>query len=138
MIIRSVNHHFSVSGPLSQADIKHLAQSGVAALINGRPDFEEPGQTPNATISTWAVHEGLRYYFVPVKSGHYSDKAIDEFGDILMKTTGRVHAICRTGTRVLHLWALARIRQGSSVAEVLQMGNDAGVDFHEIIDAGRN
>ncbi|MAJ68852.1 MAG: TIGR01244 family phosphatase [Alteromonadaceae bacterium TMED7] len=133
MNIRTINHHFSVSGPLTKADIYALAEAGVTTLINGRPDFEEPNQIPDAMLRNWARGASLEYYFVPVVSGNYSERDVAEFGRILLGAEGRVHAICRTGTRVLHLWALARWAQGLSQYEIKQAGDQAGVDLDGVL-----
>ena len=133
MNIRTINHHFSVSGPLTKDDFYTLAQAGVTTLINGRPDFEEPNQVPDAMLRVWARTAGLKYEFLPVVSGNYSKQDVAEFGRILLGAKGRVHAICRTGTRVLHLWALARWEQGLSQHEIKQAGDQAGVDLNGVL-----
>ena len=133
MNIRTINNHFSVSGPLTKDDLYTLAQAGVTTLINGRPDFDEPNQVPDAILRVWARAAGLEYKFLPVVSGNYSIQDVAEFGRILLGATGRVHAICRTGTRVLHLWALARWEQGLSQHEIKQAGDQAGVDLDGIL-----
>ena len=133
MNIRTINHHFSVSGPLTKDDLYTLAQAGVTTLINARPDFEEPNQVADAILRVWARAAGLKYEFLPVISGNYSSQDVAEFGRILLGATGRVHAICRTGTRVLHLWALARWEQGLSQHEIKQAGDQAGVDLNGVL-----
>ncbi len=138
MNIRTINHHFSVSGPLTKADFHTLAEAGVTTLINGRPDFEEPNQVPDAMLRVWARKAGLEYYFVPVVSGHYSAQDVAKFGRILLGAKGRVHAICRTGTRVLHLWALARWEQGLSQHELKQAGDQVGVDLDGVLVTYQN
>jgi len=133
MNIRIINHHFSVSGPLTKGDFHTLVQAGVTTLINGRPDFEEPNQVPDALLRVWARSAGLEYNFLPVVSGNYKEQDVAEFGRILLGARGRVHAICRTGTRVLHLWALARWAQGLSQHEIKQAGDQAGVDLSSVL-----
>ncbi|MGB0215966.1 MAG: TIGR01244 family sulfur transferase [Alteromonas oceani] len=133
MNIRTINHHFSVSGPLTKDDLYTLALAGVTTLINGRPDFEEPDQVPDTILRVWAREAGLEYYFLPVVSGNYSEQDVAEFGRILQGATGRIHAICRTGTRVLHLWALARWEQGLSQHEIKLAGDQAGVDLDGVL-----
>lgn len=138
MNIRTINHHFSVSGPLTKDDFHNLARAGVTTLINGRPDFEEPNQVADAILRVWAREIGLKYYFIPVVSGHYSTQDIAEFGRILLGAKGRVHAICRTGTRVLHLWALARWEQGLSQHEIKQAGDQVCVDLDGLLVTYQN
>ena len=133
MNIRTINHHFSVSGVLTRDDMDALAEAGVTTLINGRPDYEEPDQIPDAILQGWAREAGLDYYFVPVVSGNYNEQEVVTFGQILLKAKGRVHAICRTGTRVLHLWALARLVQGLSQQEIKLAGDRAGVDLDGVL-----
>lgn len=138
MNIRSINHHFSVSGPLNRDELKQLADAGVKTLINGRPDFEEPNQVPDAVLRIWAQDAGLDYYFIPVVSGQYSPTAVAEFGHVLLNAKAPVHAVCRTGTRVLHLWALARLEQGLSESEIKLAGDQVGVDLENVINGYRH
>ena len=100
MNIRTINHHFSVSGPLTKADIYALAEAGVTTLINGRPDFEEPNQIPDAMLRNWARGASLEYYFVPVVSGNYSERDVAEFGD--QPDSGQRHGGC------IHPWYATR------------------------------
>nr|WP_123325555.1 sulfur transferase domain-containing protein [Alteromonas oceani] len=88
---------------------------------------------PDAILRVWARTAGLKYEFLPVVSGNYSKQDVAEFGRILLGAKGRVHAICRTGTRVLHLWALARWEQGLSQHEIKQAGDQAGVDLDGVL-----
>ncbi|GGF62106.1 TIGR01244 family sulfur transferase [Alteromonas lipolytica] len=133
MNIRKVNQLLSVSGPLTQDELKQLARSGVKSLVNCRPDNEEPGQVPDAVLRIQASNAGLNYYFVPVKSGDYSPQAVAEFGHILLSAPEPVHAMCRTGTRVVHLWALAKLVQGVAVADIIQTGKNIGVALETVI-----
>lgn len=138
MNIRIINHQFSVSGPLNRDELKQLADAGVKTLINGRPDFEEQNQVPDAVLRVWAQDAGLDYYFIPVISGQYSPTAVAEFGRALLNAKAPIHAMCRSGTRVLHLWALARLEQGLTESEIKLAGDGVGVDLENVINGYRH
>ena len=133
MSIKTVNNYLSISGPLCREDITGLAESGVKTLINVRPDDEEPNQLNHETIQSWAKEAGLNYQFLPVVSGQYSSEAITTFGKFLTSLPAPQHAMCRTGTRALHLWALARREQGVSDIEITSAGAAVGVDLAPLL-----
>lgn len=134
MSIKSINKSFSISGPLCRQEIRALAEAGVKTLINVRPDDEEPNQLNHETIKSWAQEAGLRYLFLPVVSGQYSPAAITAFGNFLTSEPVPQHAMCRTGTRALHLWALAGRDQGLSDVEIIAAGSEVGVDLTAILN----
>lgn len=108
MEIISITDNYSVSGELNRNTIEKLANLGVVSLINVRPDGEAQGQMSSREYAAICQDFGLTYIHIPVKSGEYSDHIIAEFklaihGDL---EQAKVHGVCRTGTRAVHLWAL--------------------------------
>ena len=108
MEIISITDNYSVSGELNRNTIEKLANLGVGSLINVRPDGEAQGQMSSREYAAICQDFGLTYIHIPVTSGEYSDHIIAEFklaihGDL---EQAKVHCVCRTGTRAVHLWAL--------------------------------
>lgn len=105
--IAQITKQFSVSGELTESELNSLAKQGVDTLINVRPDNECENQISDQIWRSLAQKYNFRYFFIPVKSGYYTAKDIEEFKAALLQSSKRVHSFCRTGTRASHLWALA-------------------------------
>ena len=105
--IAQITKQFSVSGELTESELNSLAKQDVDTLINVRPDNECENQISDQIWRTLARKYHLRYFFIPVKSGYYTKRDVEEFKAALLQSSKRVHSFCRTGTRASHLWALA-------------------------------
>jgi uncharacterized protein (TIGR01244 family) len=118
----------SVTGRLDAPDIEALADAGVRAIINNRPDGEDRGQLPAAEARRIAEAHGLSYHHIPITAATLSRADVDAFAAVLRDAPAPVVAHCRTGTRSALLWALARLREGadpfSLVAEAARHGID--------------
>lgn len=97
-----------VSGQIDLADIDQAAEAGVRAIINNRPDGEEPNQPPSAALEARARAAGLDYHHIPVSGGRFDDATVRAFDKARADAGGDVLAFCRTGTRSTTLWALSQ------------------------------
>jgi uncharacterized protein (TIGR01244 family) len=61
-----ISDHLSVSAQPSLGEFQGFRDKGFAAVVNARPDQEEPGQPGNAAERDAAEHAGLSYSFIPV------------------------------------------------------------------------
>ena len=128
MNILSITDNFSVSGAIDLDSLKQLAKRGVTLLINVRPDKEAVDQITDEALEEVAALAGLRYVYIPVKSGEYPADKVTAFARVLHAEQGAVHGICRTGTRAAHLWALAQCKAGVSKSWLQQQLIQAGID----------
>jgi uncharacterized protein (TIGR01244 family) len=116
---------------LVPADIEAAAAAGVTAIVNNRPDGEEPGQPRGAEIERAARAAGLAYHHIPVSGGIVPGQieamaaAMDE---------GTLLAFCRSGTRSTFLWAMAARARGMDGEAVLGAAAAAGYDIEPIRD----
>ncbi len=122
----------SVAGQISKADIAELAKAGFAAIINNRPDREEPGQLTAAEAEAEAKKQGLAYHYQPIVTGDISRANVAEFQKLLLRSPGPILAHCRSGTRCYLIWAASRaLFDGESplklVAEAASRGYDLRV-----------
>ena len=108
MAITQVTKAFSVSGALSEQELLKLKAGGVTTLVNVRPDNESSDQVRDFDWRRTARDLGYEYMFIPVTSGKYALPDVTAFYDLLNDPERKTHAFCRTGTRALHLWALAQ------------------------------
>ncbi|WP_064692054.1 bifunctional sulfur transferase/dioxygenase Blh [Rhizobium aegyptiacum] len=125
-----VNERISVAGQPDPADFADFAKQGFAAVINARPDGEEPGQPGNAAEKISAAAAGLSYSFVPVKGNEITEADIRAFQAAMAEAKGPVVAHCKSGTRALTLYALGEVLDGRmKVTDVQAFGDGLGFDL---------
>ena len=119
-----------VSPQIAADDFAALARAGVRAVINNRPDGEEPGQLSSAEAANLAAENGLAYHHIPITAATLSDAAVTAFRQDVAAAGGEVLAYCRSGTRSATLWALGAILAGEiSREEALAVGRANGLDL---------
>jgi len=119
-----------VSPQIAADDFAALARAGVRAVINNRPDGEEPGQLSSAEAAKLATENGLAYHHIPITAATLSDAAVTAFRQDVAAAGGEVLAYCRSGTRSATLWALGAILAGEiSREEALALGRANGLDL---------
>ena len=117
MPFKALTPSLSVSPQLSEADLAEAARDGFRAIIDNRPDGEEPGQPSAAEMQALAASHGMGFAHVPTVGGKISDEDVALMAHALSRLDGPVLAYCRTGTRSTTLWALSQV--GAQPAEVL-------------------
>lgn len=121
----------SVSGQMTPDAIRRAAAQGFRAVINNRPDGEEPGQSGEAELRAAADAAGLAYAFVPVAGG-FSREAVAAMAAAL-ETPGPVLAFCRSGTRSTNLWALAEASRGGDPEQLIAQAAAGGYDISGLL-----
>ena len=119
-----------VAGQIWPEQMDALKASGVAMIVNNRPDHEEPGQPPSAEVEAAARAAGLDYRHIPVRG--LSEQQIEAMEEALDAAQGPVLAFCKSGTRSIFLWALARSRKGDDGEELMRKAVAAGYDLTPI------
>lgn len=120
---------FGVAGQLDADDIAALAAQGWRSLVCNRPDGETADQPASAELVQAAAAHGLAWRHIPVVSGQWRDADVAAFAEAMRTLPAPVLAFCRTGTRSIHLWALAMA--DTLDAESLQrIAADAGYVLH--------
>jgi len=131
-MFRTIDDRISVFGQLSADDIANAKAQGFTTIINNRPDFEQPGQPTGTEIEAAAHAAGLDYIAIPVDHSGFSDAQVTAMADALEKADGPVLAFCRSGTRAIFLWALARARLGDDGETLIAKAANAGYDLSPI------
>jgi len=126
--IRRIDDRISVAPQIDPEDLTGIASAGFSAVINNRPDDEEPGQPSGDAIRAAADAAGLHYTAIPVSSG-FSHDQIDAMADALAQADGPVLAFCRSGTRSCNLWALASAKAGGAADDLIEKGAGAGYNL---------
>jgi uncharacterized protein (TIGR01244 family) len=127
--IRTVNERVSVAPQITPDDVAALKAAGFVAIVNNRPDDEEPGQPSGAAIHAAAEAAGLAYAEIPVTHAGFSHPQIDAMTAALTAADGPVLAYCRSGTRSCNLWALAAAKAGRNPELLVRQAADAGYDL---------
>lgn len=132
MDIRPLNESVAVSPQIAPREIPAIKAAGYTAIVNNRPDDEEPGQPSGAAIREAAEAAGLRYSEVPVTHAGFSHPQLDGMAQALAHADGPVLAYCRSGTRSCNLWALAAAKAGRNPELLERQAADAGYDLRAI------
>jgi uncharacterized protein (TIGR01244 family) len=131
-MFRRLSGQVLVAGQIGPEDVAQAAAFGVKAIVNNRPDGEEPGQPLGSEIEAAAHAAGLGYHHIPVCGGIGADEV--ERMAAMLDEGGSVLAFCRSGTRSTWLWALAEARRGASGETLIAQAAAAGYDLEALRD----
>lgn len=129
---RKLTENVLVSPQLALADVAAAAASGVAMIINNRPDGEDPDAPQSADIAAAAAAAGLNYVEIPVGHAGFSEPQVDAMIAALEQAEGPILAYCRSGTRSTLLWALAQAKQGEKPDAIARAAMQAGYDISPV------
>lgn len=119
----------SVAGQITPEHVAIAKAQGVVAIINNRPEGEQPGQPTGDAIRTAAEAAGLAYTAIPVDHSGFRQDQVDAMTQALAAADGPVLAFCRSGTRSTWLWALARATAGADVETLIAKAGAQGYDL---------
>lgn len=129
-----ITPEFAVTGALTAADFAALRGRGFRAVINNRPDGEEPAQLTGSDEAALAAAAGLDYRFIPAtKLDLFSDEVVGDMQDALAELDGPVLAHCKAGMRSAIAWAAARSHT-LPIDDVLAQLTAAGFDLSFLRD----
>lgn len=118
----------SVTTQVTPAAIAAAKAAGFRAIINNRPDGEEPGQPSSAELEAAAKAAGLEYRHIPVVPGAFGDAQIDAFCDAMGGCDKPELAFCKSGMRATSLWALSQAGK-LATDEILRKADACGYDL---------
>lgn len=131
-MIRPLDPSFAVAPQIEVDDLAEIAGAGFAAVINNRPEDEEPGQPSGAALEAAAAAAGLVYVAIPIGHAGFSHPQLDAMATALGEASGPVLAFCRSGTRSCNLWALAMAKGGADPDTLVEKAAGAGYDLSGI------
>ena len=106
--VRQIGTELWTAPQMQAADFAWAAEQGFRTIINMRPDYEEAGQPEASSLQHAAEQAGLRYEFLPVVSGQFTEQNIADFAQQVKELPKPILTFCRTGTRCTNLWALVQ------------------------------
>ena len=127
--LRAVGPGIAVAPQIAPEDAAALADAGFALVVNNRPDGEDAGQPDGAAVRAAVEGAGLRYVEIPVTHAGFSYPQVTAMADALRQADGGVLAYCRSGTRSINLWALARASMGDDPEALIAQAGNAGYDL---------
>lgn len=127
-MFRQIDESMLVSGQIQPEDVQAAVDAGVTMIVNNRPDGEQPGQPAGAEIEAAARAAGLDYRHIPVAGG-LSPDLVQAMAEALDAAEGKVLGFCAAGTRSTYLWALARLKAGDDVEDIITKAGAAGYDL---------
>lgn len=95
----SAIHDITLSGQITPADVKLLAEKGVKTIVNNRPDFEEAGQPTSDEIAQACAENGIAYAHIAFAGGQMTMEHLQAFADFFNDNELPLHLFCRTGNR---------------------------------------
>lgn len=128
---RRLDETLAATDQIAVSDLADLAAAGYRAVINVRPDGEDPGQPASAALAEAAGAAGLAYRHLPVRLSRLSAAEVAAFEAALADLPGPVLGFCRSGTRAAALWAWSRARQGAA-RQALETAHAAGFDLTDV------
>jgi uncharacterized protein (TIGR01244 family) len=129
---RKVTDAFSVSPQITPEEARTAAASGVALIINNRPDGEAPDQPASAEIGAAARAAGAQYLELPVVGRPTLEQARAQAAAVA-GAGGPVLAFCRSGTRSITAWAIGEAAGGRDRAELIRLAAGAGYDLAAVL-----
>lgn len=129
MEIKTISNGFSVSDQITVDDLKILLDKQVKSIICNRPDNEAEDQPSIQALEREAAQHQIEIHYLPVVHDTINEKDVHEFELAFNNTTKPVHAYCRSGLRAITLWSLMQIKQGTAIADVVAVAQQAGFDF---------
>ena len=127
--IRRIDDRFAVAPQIAPEDVAAIKAAGYVAIVNNRPDGEEPGQPDGDAIRAAAEAAGLAYTAIPITHAGFSRPQVDAMTAALAAANGPVLAYCRSGTRSCNLWALAGAGLGEDQDALVGKAAGAGYDL---------
>ena len=110
------------------SEFRDIAAEGYVALINNRPDGEDPTQPGSEAEEAAADEAGLAYAHIPM--GPVTDATVRHFQSVVKGAAGPVLVHCRSGTRSANLWAIGEVLDGHMVpADLEPLSRQIGLDL---------
>jgi uncharacterized protein (TIGR01244 family) len=130
MNVAVINDRLTVSDQPDPAGFADLARQGFTAIVNARPDGEEPDQPGSAREAAAAALADLTYTFVPVTGPTITVADVRAFQKAIRRADGPVLAHCKSGTRALSLHAIGEVLDGRMKREEVEaFGRRHGFDL---------
>lgn len=130
--MNKLHDNLLVSKQIQASDFQAIKEAGVTAIINNRPDGEEPGQLSSQEAIELAAQHGIDYHYLPMANGQpLPSDLVSNFRSVLNSNEGIVLAHCKSGMRSSFIWAMGAIADGEVTADqAIEAGQNAGIPLN--------
>ena len=112
------------------SDFRDIAAQGYVALVNNRPDGEDPSQPSSEAEEEAAEAAGLAYAHIPMGAGPLGEADVRHFQSVVKGASGPVFVHCRSGTRSANLWAIGEVLDGRlAIGDLAALSRRIGLDL---------
>lgn len=131
--LKQVAQNLFITSQLEPNDLPVLGR-GIRAIVDLRPDGEDPAQTSSDAMGRMANALGFRFSYVPVPHGDVPDQAVTQLAAVIKDLKEPTLMYCRSGRRAVWTLALVQAEQknGPSAAEIRAMITKAGFTTEEV------
>ena len=130
MHIVKLSAEVTVASQPDLGEFRDIAAQGYVAVVNNRPDGEDPTQPGSEAEEAACEAAGLAYAHIPMGAGPLSESDIRHFQSVVAGAAGPVLVHCRSGTRSANLWAIGEVLDGRMAPEDLgALGRQIGLDL---------
>ena len=102
-----LSDNYSVATQIQPEDVEFFASEGFTTIICNRPDGEDAGQPPSATIREACERQGIAFHMIPMQGRGLDTETVGQFLKVMGSASGPVLGYCRSGTRSAILWQVA-------------------------------
>ncbi|MBZ0129009.1 MAG: TIGR01244 family phosphatase [Rhodobacteraceae bacterium] len=110
MDIKQIDHDYSVSGQLTEADLVAVKAAGFATVICNRPDDEIEPDLHAQFMAAEAARLGLGFVYNPVSGRGMTMTNLQAQEEAIAASGGPVLAYCRSGMRSTVVWSLVNAK----------------------------
>lgn len=112
-----------------------LKARGFHAIVDLRPDGEDPVQPSSAAMESAARANGLAFTYLPVAHGDIPLLAVDTLQQTLDHSVRPVLLYCRSGRRAARTWALAEATRsgGLDAEQIVRSVASAGQSVDDLL-----
>ena len=124
----AVTKKLAIAAQPKLSDFREFKRQGFTAVVNNRPDGEDPNQLGSAAEEAAAHAAGLGYVHIPVTSTAMTEDDARRLKEAIEQAPGPVVAHCRSGARSFRLWVLSGDLDSHTDAELLAKAAELGID----------
>ena len=128
MDIKKIDDTFYVNAQIFIEDIDAIKQQGIRSIICHRPDGEGSDQPGHIEIEKKAREADIEFAYIPIEQGMVQDADVQKFQQAFDALPKPILAYCRSGTRVVTAWTLAKASH-TDLNQLLEKTAAAGFDM---------
>lgn len=137
--VHRLTNDISIADQLNADDIGALKSSGIATIIDVRPDREVADRQVSTAMAGYVQDNQMKFLYVPIIRDDISGPTVESLASAIASSPKPVLIYCRIGRRAARTWALVEASRAgglttdSILSEIKASGLDAD-DLKSVID----